>query len=36
MDTLDWSADRCNGLINTGKTFIICRAINAIGIPAPC
>ena len=31
MDTLDWSADRC--LINTGKTFIICRAINAIGVP---
>jgi hypothetical protein len=36
MDTLNWSADRCDSLINAGKTFIICRAINAVGIPTPC
>jgi hypothetical protein len=36
INSLDWSADSCNSLINAGKNYVICMAINAIGLPAPC
>ena len=35
-DKLNWSEDRCDSVISAGKTFLICRAINLIGLPAPC
>ena len=35
-DSLDWSEERCDTIINTGKNYLICRAANAIGIPLPC
>ena len=35
-DSLGWSEERCDTIINTGKNYLICRAANAIGIPLPC
>jgi hypothetical protein len=33
---LGWSEERCDTIIDAGKTYLICTAARGMGIPLPC
>jgi hypothetical protein len=35
VDLLNFSPERCDGLIGAGKQYVICNSLNSIGIPVP-